>query len=342
MATINTPPVPEPFPPALVRHVFSPDAFQKADFPRGLQPQEVEAFVRARIHAGVAPAAFEQLFLVVDHYDVFEVAPFLLALADPKKAPAATDPGNAPDKRPPAVGLPARITIIKTVAVAGLAAERARAAGLYRTICNEVAAEDFPLTESLVETYETAALDLDPAPLLERLGAAARALAKFETSLDPADAERRRQYGELDALRNRVLRATKASASKRAILAMANRPRRIHTLVRAYLDLPTDFPGYLVDWSARQLRREAWAARPEEQLQRQFQRDLRQELAAAFRAALADVDGADAVKVKQRVAALDAIQFFHGTLGEDESKFLVTEGEGYVLPLSLRQLWPAH
>jgi hypothetical protein len=344
MASVDSLPPVEPYPPALVQFVFSPDTFQKADFPRDLYAREVKAFVFARINPTVAPAALEQLFFVVDHYDVHEVAPFLLAMAEPRKDATPATAGRSPEKRPPAVSLPARITIIKTVAVAGLAEERARAAGLYRAICLEVPVENLPVLQSLVETYETAALDLDAAPLAERLGSAARAFAKFETSLAPGDAERRQQFGELDGLHRRLQRAVKTTASKRAILGIAERPRRVRTLVRAYLDLPTDYTGYLIDWSARRLRRETWAPQLAEQTERQFCYDLRTELAEAFRSALRDIDAGgepDEVKVKQRVAALDAVQFFNSPLTEDESKFLVSAGEGYVMPLSLRQIWPA-
>lgn len=341
MSPVVTPSVPDLFPPALVHFVFSPDPFQKSDFPRDLTPQQVEHFVRAKINPTVPAPAFEQLFLVIDHYDVHEAVPQLLDLTEPK----AASPLQRPADRPPAVTMAARLSIIKTAVVAGIPRDRARAAELFRGASNEVSVEDYPLCEQAVETYEVGSLDLDPNSISERLRAAAAPLAKYEASPDPADAGRRRRYGEMDGLQRRLLRAKKTSTTKRAILNIPDRRARLQVLVRLYLDLPTNYAGYLVDWSARQLRRESWALQPAAQIERVFKPDLRAEIASDFRATLSEIlpgDPPDPVKEKQRVAALDAVLYFNGPTSDEERRFLASTGEGYVMPLSLRQVWPQH
>jgi len=325
-----------PFPPELERFVFSPDPFLRADFPRGLMPREVVAFVVARLRPGVPDAALEQLFLVVDHYDVHEVVPPVLALAEPKRN-ASGQAASAP------VSPLARCTIIKLAALAGLAEDRARAAALYATACTEATADDLALCQALIETFEMANLALDAAPLAEKLGAAAGALAGYERSTEPADAENRRKYGELETLARRLQRAQKAVAPRRSLLAMPDRAARIARLVRIYLDLPADVPGYHIDWAARQLRRETWAPQPEAQIERTFDGALRAELVAAFRQVLNEIGEPgldDAAAVRRRVAALDAVLFFNGRLSDDEGAYVVTHGKGYSLALSVRQLFP--
>jgi hypothetical protein len=328
-----------PYPPALTQFVFSPDPFERSDVPRGLEPREVEAFVRQRVHAGVTVDVLDQVFLVVDLYDVQEVVPYLLELAEQK---ARSNVGGRKEEQP-VLSFAARASVIRTAAVAGRPAERARAAALYRGLCAELPVEDLQLCARLVEAYETASPDLDARPLLKRLQAQAAPLARYETSLEPADAEHRRRYGEYDELVQRLQRAMKAAASKQAILALPARPTRLQVTARAYLDLPIDYPGHLVEWGARRLRRETWAPQPAEQIERTFRLELRREVVSVFRLLLREIEPAvaeDSVAAYQRVAALDAIVYFNGELTPDEHAYLVSAGAGYVLPLSHRQVWP--
>jgi hypothetical protein len=334
---------PVEIPPELEKFVFAPDPFTRSDFPRGLLVREIEAFVRTRIHAAVKPISIEQVCRVVDHYDVHEVAPHLLEMIEPKGAAAADSSRPGARDRAPVIPLAARIAIIKAVALAGLAADRARAAALYKAACTEVSVDDITRCQELIGAYEVACLVLDAAPLSAKLPAAAAPLARFEASTEPGDAESRRKFGEFDVLVKRLQRAAKAVAVRRAILAVADRAQRISTLVRIYLDLPTDFKGYHIDWAARQLRRESWAPQPAEQVERTFVRALRDEVIAAVRAVLPEIGVPkkdDSVGIKRRVAALDAMSFFNEVLADSDLAYLATHGAGYVLPLAMRQIHP--
>lgn len=300
--------------------VFSPDQFLKDDVPRDLDPLQIELLVRLKINALTAPRALEQLFKVVDYYDAYEVAPHLIKLLTRHEKSADDLLRNA--------------IIARIVALVGLPDEYALAKDYYDYLVGR--AETLPVLERVVALYELLGPPADPKPLVAKLDAKVAALAREKDKSDEA----RAAYNAMERLRNFTLaRAIRANEVKKKILAIKDREPRITEEVKTYLAMQYGFGEYLPIFAARRLKRETWAEQPDQQLKRELNVPLRDEVAQAFRKILPAIQAlplTDPEKEFMTIAAYDAIVFFKATLTKPEYALLNGPGAKQKNILTLR------
>jgi hypothetical protein len=304
------PPPPQHVPEELEGFIFTPDQFLKDDVPRDIDPLEIELLVKQRINNKTPHRALEQLFKAVDYYDATEVVPHLRKLL--------TKHENGPDD------LHRAAIITRIVALVGNPEEYAKAKDYFDYLVGK--ADTQVVLERLVALYEILGPGADPKALKAKLEAREKALAKDKDK----DAAAKATYNEAERLLNFTLnRATRANDIKKKTLAIKDRAARITDEIKTYLAMQHGFGEYLPAFAARRLRRETWAAEPEQQVARTVDPVLRKQVADAFRAifpAIRTLKLTDEEKEFIMIAALDANMFFGGTLTEPEKKLVDEKG----------------
>ena len=281
--------------PEVEEFVFHPDQFKKEAIPRRLRPEEVARFLNTRLDRSTGLDPLRQAEKLIDYYDLHEVAAHLRSFLNGHEA-------NPGDRR-------RSITITRILARSGAPAEWQFAGSYYKFLAPQVTA---PESMEMVSICDA----LGPPADTQVLRTALKAL--LDKGLPPNDARTVE-----NALNMALPRAEQANTMKGRLLAVQMRDQRIAGEVSLYLGLVLGYPEYLPGWAARQLRRETWADQPAQQTLRNPDPGRAQQVAAAFRQAIARVEQ-DAkmtapVKEMKTLTCLDAIDFFGGMLSDDES-----------------------
>jgi hypothetical protein len=180
--------------------------------------------------------------------------------------------------------------------------------------------------DELVSAYEAIGSIADPAPL-------AAAIARKAASLDKSNPQSVHEAENLDRLGNFTLPRTKLfNQEKDRLFNTPGRPARIDREIDLYLGLRSSYPG-MSAFAARRLRRELWAEQPPQQIYRADTSRRHEELAAAFRTAIARVEAAGdlpaSAKATMLRSCLRAIEFFGGELSDSDKKQLADAGRQF-------------
>ena len=129
-----------------------------------------------------------------------------------------------------------------------------------------------------------------------------------------------------------VSRTTAFNQEKDRIFNIPSRPARIDREIELYLGLRPSYPG-MSAFAARRLRREVWSEQPPQQIYRADSARRKEELAAAFRAAMPKVELADDLPDSARSimmrACVRAIDFFGGEVTDADKKLLADGGRQF-------------
>jgi hypothetical protein len=295
--------VPPPQMPVLDEFVFHPDQFGKEAVPRRLRSEDVARFLLARLDRSTGLEPLRQAEKLIDYYDLNEVSAHIRNFLDGKET-------NPAERR-------RSITITRILARSGGPDEWQFAASYFRFLAQQVtvaeAAEMVSICDALGPQADTQVLRAGLTALLQK-------------GLAPNDAR------TVENVLNMSLpRAEQANTMKRRQLSVQARDQRIAGEVSLYLQLVLGYPEYLPGWAARQLRRETWADQPAQQTVRSPDHIRAQQVADAFRQAIAkveqDVKLTEPVKAIKALTCLHAIDFFGGMLSDAERNKL-HEGTG--------------
>jgi len=289
----------------LEEFVFRPDQFAKENIPRGLDPAEAARFLIAHLDHTAPLGPLRQAEKVIDFYDLNEVAAHLRGFLN------KTEKDSADRQR--------SVTIARSVARSGAPADRAFAGVYFHYLLEKASANELA----------------ELASVLEALGPEAGVQPLRDTGkrrLDTASSADARTLRTL--LSHTIPRLEQANSAKARVLAMQDRPRRIHAEINLYLGITPDYPEYLPAWSARRLRREAWADEPAQQTVRAANPQRAHEVAGLFRQAIAEVardkDETEDIRASMRLTCLRAVDFFGGALAQPEHQELhQTKGGQY-------------
>ncbi|HUI76471.1 MAG TPA: hypothetical protein VLY24_01115 [Bryobacteraceae bacterium] len=295
--------VPPPTMPELEEFVFHPDQFQKEAIPRRLRSEDVARFLITRLDRSTGLDPLRQAEKLIDYYDLNEVAAHLRSFLDGREA-------NPGERR-------RSITITRILARSGAPEEWQFAANYYRFLAQQVtvpeAAEMVSICDALGPQADTQILRSALTALLQK-GLAPNDARTVETALNMT-----------------LPRAEQANTMKRRLLSVPAREQRIAGEVALYLQLVLGYPEYLPGWAGRQLRRETWADQPAQQTVRNPDPGRAQQVAEAFRQAIAKVEQDaklnEAAKAMKTVTCLRAVDFFGGMLSEADTAKL-HEGTG--------------
>jgi hypothetical protein len=290
--------------------IFHPDQFGKELIPRRQNPEDLVAFITKRIDRSTPIDAVRQTEKVVDFYDLQETAPYFENLLTQR------EPG-------PNDLLPC-IVLTRTIARVGLPPDREFARRYYSFLIPRATTTE--MLEELAGAYEAIGSSVDPAPLVA-------AIAKKAASLDKSDPQSVHEAAALDRLGNYMLpRTVLLNQEKDRVFNLPGRTTRIEREVDLYLGLRSSYPG-MSGYSARRLRREVWAEMPAQQTQRTDSQPRREEIAAAFRAAIPRVEATSdlpaSAKAIMHRSCLRAVDFFGGQLSDPERAQLREAGRQF-------------
>lgn len=311
-----------PIPPGwgqLEQFVFHPDPYHAEVVPRRLHREVVASFIDERILAATPRGALAQAEKVVDFYDLQESCPHLKSLA-------AKNEKTPDDIRRSTV-------VVRSIAHVCLPPDLAFASD-YATHLVALSST-LPEFQDLIALNDALAGGLDSAQLKSRMKIRLEALGQKRQG----DYQAQIEYGNLeDAMNTQLMRSLKANELKVSILAMPNRSQRIAEEIRMYLGLHYGYIEYLQPWAARRLRRETWASQPSQQTQRGDNRELRQEVALSFRAAVDSLAPSRELPKENipslRVRCLRAIDYFGGAVSPNEHQFVEQNAAQQLDPLS--------
>jgi hypothetical protein len=296
--------------PQLETFVFHPDQFGKELVPRRQNPEELIRFIEERITRTTEPDAIRQIEKIIDFYDLQETASFFGRFLDQSEA--------QPDD------ILRSILFVRIVARIGLPPEREFARRYFQFLIPK--ATTTTMFEELALTYEAIGTGADPAPLIA-------AIARKAGSLDKADPQSVHEAEKLNQLGNFIVpRTTLFNQEKDRLANLPLRPARMDREIDLYLGLRPSFPG-MSTFAARRLRHEVWSDQPPQQIYRADSARRREELVAAFRAAVdrvkAPADLPASAKTAMLIACYRAIHFFGGELSESEKDQLRSAGRQF-------------
>lgn len=297
--------------------IFHSDEYSRELIPRQLNIAEVVMFIESRIDNSTRLVPLQQAEKLVDFYDLQEVLPHFERLLNRREA-SNTD-------------LMRSAIEVRIVARVGTRAASDFAGAYYLYLAQR--ADTTALLDLLISVYEALGSAADPRPLA---GAIAQRLQTLEPQVK-TNPDLIHEFQTLERLSAYTLpRAVQANQAKDRVRSILNPAQRIEEEVNIYLGLKPGFPEILPAWAARQLRREVWADRPEQQTVRADSPARRSELVAAFRAALGRVEGNQTMPQGQKDfivgSCLRAVEFFGGALSEAEREIVNRPGrQFYVL-----------
>jgi hypothetical protein len=296
--------------PEIETFIFHPDQFGKELIPRRQNPQDLIKFISERVNRSTPIDALRQTEKVVDLYDLQELAPYFQSMLDQREA--------QPDD------FLRSILFLRMLARIGLPPEREYARRYFQYLISRATTTE-SFTE-LVTAYEALGSGADPAPL-------AAAIARKVATLDPANPQSVHEAQTLNNLGQLTLpRITAFNQEKDRVSNIPARPARVDREIDLYLGLRPSYPG-MAAFAARRLRREVWSEQPPQQIYRADSTRRKQDLAAAFRAAMSRVALADGLPDSARKimlrACVRAIDFFGGELTESDKKLLPAAGRQF-------------
>jgi hypothetical protein len=290
--------------------IFHPDQFGKELIPRRQSPEELVRFIDEHIDRSTPVDALRQTEKVVNFYDLQETASFFEHMLDQREA--------QPDD------VLRSILFTRIVASVGLPPDREFARRYYLFLIPR--ASTVEMFVELAATYEAIGSTADTTPLVA-------AIARKAGSIDKSNPQSTHEAADLDRLGNYTLpRAVLLNQEKDRVFNIPGRAVRIEREVDLYLGLRSSYPG-MSGYAARRLRREVWAEQPAQQIYRADSNRRREELVAAFRAAIPRVEAGndlpESAKTIMIRACLRAIDFFGGELSEPEQEQLRQAGRQF-------------
>lgn len=327
----QNPPVPESTPdPAttskLKEFIFEPDEFTNTIVPRQMDPVKVAEFLVDKVKKDTKLESFVQVERVADFYDTFEVVePFMKFLERKESGSEAVQRSSV---------------IAKIIAILGDAKDREFATEYYKFLVQKIETqEDF---DYLIDLHMSLGL-----------GAATGEIRKkFEEMLaarkpkSESDQQGRVAFLDFQANVNRKISgAEQIQPMKDKVLTISDRKQRIEEEVKMYLRPMSGYDDYLRPFAVRRIKRETWAPQPADQVKRNVQEPLKEDVIHAFRSILGRLGEFQSLRDGEKEAltlrSLRAIKFFGGKLSEQEEGLLRSEkgrqvdvlaNEGFLLP----------
>lgn len=315
-----------PPPPQLKKFVFESDRFTGEVVPRHLDPVAVAEFLNEKINEKTPLKPLVQAEKAAAFYDVYEIAGKYRSLIN------TLEPSDDVLLR--------RIVLDRTIAKVGTPDDVAAAKQVYESIAARV--QSIPEFKEAILLHDVLEIGTSSPTLRNTLRAKLTALAPQSESDGPG----RLEYLELqETVSQKLEDAEKAADVKASILGKGSRKQRMDEEIKAYLAVGYGYIEFLQPWAAMRLRRETWAANPDEQTTRPQEPPLKKEVAEAFRDFLGKIDTLpghdDDDKNAVRVQVLRAIKFFGGEISEQDEQFLqqfsgtqadTLANEGFLLP----------
>ena len=261
--------------------------------PTKLNPAHVEEFIRQRLDRAKPADAFANSRRVVDYYD-------LLSVLDHFEKMLTSSEKDSRD-------FARSVQCLKILSDVGTAAHNRKADGYFQYLVKHaLAPESYDLLVEAVEVMDT---DADAKLLSDRMEASQKALAPKTSSDREADDE----YQRIEQwLKSDLPRAVGDAKLRHQILTLPAAEERIGQLSRTYLGWGENDTIELTWWSARSLRHEAKAGRP----------DL---VMTMLRKTADEIEASDLPKEEKEpylVRAARAVKFLDGALTPKERRIL--------------------
>lgn len=293
--------------PELETFIFSPDIYKAEIVPRKLSPEKVGRFLSEKVDGKAKLKVFIQVEKAAKFYETFEVVEKYKKFLNKNE----TNPEDVCRS----------IIITRIIALLGHGEDINFARQYYKYLVERAdSVEEF---EALILLYDAFNSVSDSDVLHKKINTKSAALEAKKESDDDA----RIEYLELvGTVNNKLLRAEKAQEVKAEILKTSDRKKRIEEEAKFYLTITAAYSEYLQPWATDRLRRETWAVQPAEQIKREDNQTLKEDVIKCFQTLIKNVAGISDPQTEEekfvKIRALRAIKFFAGTISEDEENFL--------------------
>jgi hypothetical protein len=294
--------------PALETFIFEHDEYKGEIVPRKLSPPEVARFLIGKIEKKTELRPIFQTVKVVEFYDTHEVVEKFKSFLDKSES------GEEDVRR--------SIAFARIIARVGNKDDLEFAKQYYVYLVGR--ADSLQEFNELTMLYEALGLGGNSTELRHKIGAK-------QATLEPkkgTDFQASLEYNKLNDIGSYALvRAEGANKLKDKITGISDRDQRLDEEVKAYLTVEYGYIEFLRIWAAQRLRRETWAAQPQQQILRPENPPLTEDVIKAFRRFLDKFDQnpkiKDEAKLSPRICSLRAIKFFGGKISEQEESFLI-------------------
>lgn len=293
--------------PPLDRYIFDADPYTAGVVPRKLDAAEVAKYLIGKVKKDTPLKSLLRVEDVARFYETTEIVEKFKQFLDKKE-------GGEEDLR-------RSIVIARIIAYLGSAEDVGFAVQYYKYLVGR--AETAQVFEDLTLLHAALGLGMSSNELSQKIQLKALDLnAKKES-----DYQARVEYQKYsEDLAQKVYRASKVQTDKDKILGITDRKKRIDEEIKAYLSLEYGFLEHLQPWAVGRLRRETWGTQPAEQIKREVNAKLKEDVAQALRNFLDKIKEIDEIEPEDedsiRLRLLRAIKFFDGKISDEEEGFL--------------------
>jgi len=293
--------------PELETFIFDPDEFREEIVPRKLSAPDVAKFLLQKINKDTKLEAFIQVEKVADFYDTTEIVEKYKQFLDKKES------GSEEVRR--------SIVIDRIIAFLGNPADVQFAKEYYKYLIEKVdSIQDF---QQIILLHETLGLGGDSGALKQKIQSK---LASLEAKKDSSYQARLEYLKFQETIPQKLTSAEDVQPIKDKVLRNNERRQRLEEEIKMYVTNEYRYPEYLQKWSARRIRRETWAAQLAEQIKRNDEPLLKEDVVKSLRAFLDKLGELSALQKDAKEAAkvrlLRAVLFFNGKVSSDEREFL--------------------